>query len=245
MVLSIALVPLLVVPLNVVSDIRTTKHNLTRTGAAQTTVARESEVCIFCHAPRTVRASALAASPPGWQPSAPAVATFSLYNDMGRTDAIDPTATTGTTSFLCLSCHDGSQAFPMGLNSIDHPYGIPYRGFQALYFEPGVFTLAADGFGSVAASEPLRSAANLVFDDFRPATSAPSGAGTIWWVPTNGSTGARRKSDLPLYPRPLGPNGEEIPFVECTSCHDPHNENALFLRTSNEASKLCLGCHAK
>lgn len=32
--------------------------------------------------------------------------------------------------------------------------------------------------------------------------------------------------------------------VECASCHDPHScSNPLFLRISNERSKLCLACH--
>jgi predicted CXXCH cytochrome family protein len=41
--------------------------------------------------------------------------------------------------------------------------------------------------------------------------------------------------------------------VECGSCHDPHNggntqgvsTEVNFLRHSNQASKLCLGCHNK
>jgi len=32
--------------------------------------------------------------------------------------------------------------------------------------------------------------------------------------------------------------------VECASCHDPHScKNPLFLRISNDRSKLCLACH--
>jgi predicted CXXCH cytochrome family protein len=35
------------------------------------------------------------------------------------------------------------------------------------------------------------------------------------------------------------------PFVECASCHDPHTENATFLRISNAGSAVCLACHTK
>jgi predicted CXXCH cytochrome family protein len=39
--------------------------------------------------------------------------------------------------------------------------------------------------------------------------------------------------------------GSEVPFIECSSCHDPHTTNPLFLRVSNEGSRLCLTCHDK
>jgi len=31
--------------------------------------------------------------------------------------------------------------------------------------------------------------------------------------------------------------------IQCASCHDPHVDNYLFLRTNNRGSALCLGCH--
>lgn len=48
--------------------------------------------------------------------------------------------------------------------------------------------------------------------------------------------------------------GEDEPFVECGSCHDPHLETTTFLRISTEAqgggmsnagSQICLACHTK
>jgi len=48
--------------------------------------------------------------------------------------------------------------------------------------------------------------------------------------------------------------GEDEPFVECGSCHDPHLETTTFLRISNAAqgggmsnagSEICLACHTK
>ena len=39
----------------------------------------------------------------------------------------------------------------------------------------------------------------------------------------------------------LDPNGD----MQCTSCHDPHNDqNGKFLAVNNRASALCLNCHA-
>jgi len=71
----------------------------------------------------------------------------------------------------------------------------------------------------------------------------------------------RDREDIIFYTRTLL-NGVEEPFVECGSCHDPHNiKNPTFLRTSNgvpdalqldfpdafadSASGLCLTCHIK
>ena len=71
----------------------------------------------------------------------------------------------------------------------------------------------------------------------------------------------RDREDIIFYTR-TELNGVEEPYVECGSCHDPHNiENPTFLRTSNgvpaaleldfpqafadSASGLCLTCHVK
>jgi hypothetical protein len=72
--------------------------------------------------------------------------------------------------------------------------------------------------------------------------------------------GARDREDIIFYARNY--QGVEQPFVECGSCHDPHNvDNPTFLRTSNgipstlavdfplaandAPSGLCLTCHIK
>lgn len=49
-----------------------------------------------------------------------------------------------------------------------------------------------------------------------------------------------RLKDLPLKDPVKIFNG----MIECASCHDPHScKNPLFLRISNDRSKLCLACH--
>jgi len=72
--------------------------------------------------------------------------------------------------------------------------------------------------------------------------------------------GLRDREDIIFYTRTY--KGVEQPFVECGSCHDPHNvDNPTFLRVSNgvpanmanefptaaddAASGLCLTCHIK
>ena len=98
------------------------------------------------------------------------------------------------------------------------------------------------------------------------AMAAPATApfDTLFWIERNGDSlndGGRDRTDVILYTRTdLGPTE---PFVECGSCHDPHNvDNPTFLRVSNgipaalatefpnanakdRPSGLCLTCHVK
>jgi predicted CXXCH cytochrome family protein len=62
----------------------------------------------------------------------------------------------------------------------------------------------------------------------------------VFWVPSGPASASRRRTDLPLYAR-QGATGD-VPYIECTSCHDPHTENRTFLRTT-QAGGLCLTCH--
>ncbi|MBF0135901.1 MAG: hypothetical protein HQL65_06650, partial [Magnetococcales bacterium] len=54
---------------------------------------------------------------------------------------------------------------------------------------------------------------------------------------------------LMLYTRTL--SSVVQPFVECASCHDPHNDSTsgaaqvAFLRRDNSSSQVCLACHNK
>ena len=59
----------------------------------------------------------------------------------------------------------------------------------------------------------------------------------------------RVEEDFRLVPLVVGPGRVQLPDgnVECTSCHDPHNDLALpaMLVMSNDRSALCLTCHDK
>lgn len=84
------------------------------------------------------------------------------------------------------------------------------------------------------------------------------GAGTV-----TGVAGTREKTDMILYTRTADfvkdsdgngfaetiiSNAVTEPFVECASCHDPHqtvSQPVQFLRIDNTGSNVCLACHTK
>jgi predicted CXXCH cytochrome family protein len=112
------------------------KHNLTPTGA------NTGEICAFCHTPQGSESNV--ASPPLWNRTAPPMSSYRAYSSLGSATA----EATGSVSMSCLSCHDGTQAPNIVINTpnnnldvpsdevIDigndlknhHPVGIPYAG---------------------------------------------------------------------------------------------------------------------
>ena len=151
--------------------------------------------------------------------------------------------------------------------SNDHPVSMQYAG-------GGISVAAPDGptndIDFVAGNNPKAHPKNYVLsNELAPANGLIS---TMWWIErgVDGVTGelslsaGRDREDIILYTRietANGLNSVEQPFVECGSCHDPHNiENPTFLRVSNgvpadstagfptangSPSGLCLSCHIK
>lgn len=236
------------------SDIRDTKHNLTgNVAGAESRGRAEREVCVFCHTPSledSAEGDGTATRQwPRWQRSVEAAFSFELFDDIGR-GGIDAgvTGAVGSVSMACLSCHDGAQALGVGTgNASDHPFGVPYRG---LVRGGESATAYRDRVIRVIENSPFQ-LANAIPDDseFKPARSAVVNRREIWWASVSTNVAQRSKNDLPLYPRRVvqdaGGGYEQVPFVECTSCHDPHSTREVFLRTTNEGSKLCMTCHVK
>ena len=217
------------------ADIRSTPHNLTRQGLK----VEADEVCVFCHTPQqTIGAASRSgvALLPVWQQSLSETYSFVLYDDIGRLQFGDKAAV-GSQSIACLSCHDANQAFSVQAAESDHPFGVPYRGFS----KGRERTLAESKKNDDLPSREAKEIKSL--DDFRLPSSGMVDNRMIWWVSANGVTALRTRADLPLYARKF--DSGEIPYIECSSCHDPHVSNKLFLRVNNEQSRLCLTCHDK
>jgi predicted CXXCH cytochrome family protein len=222
------------------ADIRTTPHNLTKKGAK----VEADEVCVFCHTPQggsfTSASSDASRSStpvqPVWQPSIPETHTYVVYDDIGRLQFNDRFSV-GSQSIACLSCHDANQAFSVQAAESDHPFGVPYRGFTRGRDRPM-------GMGQKSEEAPVREARELkALDEFRLPSKGMVDNRVVWWVSASGVSALRTRSDLPLYARKF--ESGEVPYVECSSCHDPHVSNKLFLRVNNEGSRLCLTCHDK
>ncbi len=118
----------------------------------------------------------------------------------------------------------------------DHPVGIQYCG---------------GGISTGGASTTAASTGSCRDGDFNAPQNGLIGGHRAWWVDTaTGAAGTRQKTDMILYARAPTlagdtTSGQFQPFVECASCHDPHSENATFLRVPNTQSAVCLACHNK
>ncbi|WP_230971197.1 cytochrome c3 family protein [Nitrogeniibacter aestuarii] len=215
-------------------DLRDTPHNLARrTGATPPGV---DALCIYCHTPI---ASSADGGPPRWQPSVPEAHRYDMFDDIGRLGLSDSTAV-GSQSLACLSCHDAVQAFEVSPLGYDHPFGVPYRG--------GLTETARQQAldSALLSGTPLKLAEQLKFpDDFRPAHRALVDNRPVWWASRHDQSDRRQRDDLPLFVRTDGPDGAEVPFIECASCHNPHSTNPVFLRGSPTDGGLCLTCHVK
>lgn len=174
-----------------------------------------TQICIFCHTPHNALATAGA---PLWN-HASSTATYTVYSSPTLNATV---AQPGTSSKLCLSCHDGTVAvdsyggrtgtitIPGGSNfgtglSNDHPIGFSYNAALA----------TADG--------------SLANPDSKTVTigTAPSKTGSITSTMLIGGV------------------------MECASCHDVHNTftaagaGLLKISQTAPASGLCLACHIK
>ncbi len=222
------------------------------------------EVCVFCHTPHQAQSQS-AIEAPLWNKAIPNSALFTTYDST----TIDGTILTlGSVSIACLSCHDGSQAMDVVINAPgsrgvtpttgaeldalaigaigtitgtagnlgvdltnDHPIGVQYGGFEVV----AGTQIDPDFIGGAALQNATINGAQR------------------WWIDTGATNiGTRDKNDVIFYTRDNG--GADQPFVECGSCHDPHQGAGVgtatgsavnFMRIANTSSDLCLTCHVK
>jgi len=240
------------------------QHDMTAGGTAQGT-GTSDQVCVYCHTPHGSDSSA---SAPLWNKVFTA-GPFARYSTLNTPTFDSNEAPVGSVSLACLSCHDGTQAMDVVINSPGsggyNPAGSNIGGLGVMLGSP-VPVLDTDLTNDhpismqYAAGGPVNTDADGLFagalgdPDFNAPEKATVNGQPIWWVDSAGGvTGTREKTDMLLYTRNdgFGSGGTIEPFVECGSCHDPHNSSTqsatqvAFLRISNTASTVCTACHDK
>ena len=246
------------------AQISSTKHNLGTGGTGVNKFSGTAEICVFCHTPHGADTSAAV---PLWNRTLPSPASFTTYDSLGTSSLDGKTASVGSVSIACLSCHDGVTSMSTVINAP----GSGTTGDAA--WQAGTWTGANQTLGKIAAGLITNIGTDLRNDhpigiqyggggitlsapgaatrdaDFKPTTSSVLGSSRVWWVDTEvAPNGTRQKTDMALYTRPAGSytgQTESEPFVECASCHDPHTTNSTFLRVANAGSAVCLACHVK
>lgn len=247
-----------------VTGIVGSQHDLTTGGQGQGGTANTNEVCVFCHTPHGGASSNV----PLWNKTLPAATSYTRY-DNGVSSTLDGTnAPVGSVSIACLSCHDGSQAMDVVLN-LPGSGGYSAGGQQIDPVAIGPMTgtpvpmlgtdLANDHpisiqYAGGGCSVTNTACTTLGDPDFRTPQTALINGLQVWWLDVTGvgTGGTREKTDMILYTRnePSVAGGAQ-PFVECGSCHDPHNSSTraatsvAFLRVSNDQSRICTACHSK
>jgi predicted CXXCH cytochrome family protein len=128
------------------------KHNMTPTGA------NTGEICAFCHTPQGAERTV---SAPRWERALTTISSYRAFASMGS--AVQEA--TGSISMACLSCHDGSQAPNIAINTptlrldvgdVDvnigntlrghHPVGIQYGGGGQNQYAPEVIANPLAGY---------------------------------------------------------------------------------------------------
>jgi len=231
-------------------DLAQSAHGMTGYNAVP--ADSKARICIFCHAPHNAYklspanggpASGVGAGPtapdaydylPLWNHTLPAATVYTMYYPGPGAPASGPKAqqsagaVVGSTSLLCLSCHDGSVAVNSYGNGAQLATSIS-TGTATI--GPG-YVIGKDGI--LQNHHPIGFSYSAVYptdtEIRNPATASLGGAG---FVSTH------------LYAsQTLGATDT----MECGTCHSVHNTGntgETLLWRSDVSSQLCLTCHAK
>lgn len=219
------------------STIFGTKHNLSSSGPGPVKATTETQICIFCHTPH----SALPGTPPLWNRALSSATYIVPSSSMPAwtTMLSTPQNPPDGDSRLCLSCHDGTIAIGSVVN---------LGGMSTTIAMHGGSHLAAGG--ALAAASPAYVGTDLsghhpvsieVDSDLLSGKDAQC---------INGEVNFRVcKPQPPVLLRPTNNSYGGGPHtglgVQCSSCHDAHNNREDFLRagTPSDLTPLCTKCH--
>lgn len=235
-----------------VSDVASTRHNLSTSGPGPVKATAESQICVFCHTPHGAETVPGA---PLWNRQLSGQTYTTYLSSSIQANVAELAGGPGGTSKLCLSCHDGA----MAIGAVNVASGQASPTLDLLGTAAGGTMPAGEGTQTgftrnlgvdLTNDHPISftydSALALADGELRD-PAAPPASDYI------GAHGSRTKVRLE--------NGE----VECATCHDPHiRENPdpgypiKFLRLNRFQQSLptgtgfsqagdivCLACHDK
>lgn len=209
------------------SNIKVTKHNLSKNGSAGYKSTTVDEICVFCHTPHN------AAGWPLWNRNNVS-STYTIYTSKTFNNAIlGETISLDNYSKLCLTCHES-------LNNIATLGPIRAQYQKAI----GVNNVKSFASSNTAELDKTMLGTDLMND--HPVGFNYAKAATIYPLHTKsnvvnalGYSGVDSK---------VFPDGK----MSCVSCHDVHgrldgsnNVIPVLLKRSNSSSMLCLSCHKK
>ena len=224
-------------------DVRNTKHNL----AANTNIGASgsTEVCVFCHTPHGGATNVAGGAAPLWNRNMTTVMNnnYTMYTspnfDNADTDTSDRKGKPKGVSLACLSCHDGTVAFDALLN-------FPGSGSADSIAFNGAFVDTDNSFKetdrSVGGPSPFPNLGTDLSNDhpisieicknpnpsghydpqFAEAcnnSSVPTGNNKILKISRTGFFPGDIRDTVRAYQSGAGTTNW---FVECASCHNPH-----------------------
>jgi predicted CXXCH cytochrome family protein len=208
-----------------------TKHDLSQAtgGGYWAGEDPENQVCIYCHTPH----HASTTQQPLWNREE-TQETFTPYDSPTFQGTFtDPTGQPVGESKLCLSCHDGITA----LNALLYSYSGPISMV-------GGFDQLGDVYYPGSPYSPDNMGANI--GEIVPGVGGPGNLANDHPVSFIYDEALAQNDGQLQSPAALPDWALHDGNLECTSCHDVHDETyEPFLNMDNTGSALCLTCHLK
>ncbi len=221
----------------------------------QTAGQTNNQVCIYCHTPHRAADQnliwnhSLGTGNYSFNAAGPAGSPGMSRTSTGTTLPTTTTAFgTGPTK-MCMSCHDGSVAVGALNNIGDGATGTIVTSPSRLNGQPAQIASATGGMGgNHPVAIPFPDRAGATYNGIT--TGVTSGFGGVAGGGGWADITTIQAAGIKLHGGPAaGTFG-----MECTSCHDAHNNSVAttegvagkyFLRVSGDNSALCLSCHRK
>lgn len=231
--------------------IKSTKHNLSVSGPGPIKAVSETRICVFCHTPHSATVSYFmepGLSYPLWNHKLqlPSV-TYILPGQLQGTPLLStPQNPPDGDSRLCLSCHDGTVAIGavvnLGNGSGTGGSNIAMTG-TGLTME-GKLDLAQSAFVGADLDMSGHHPVSIVVNQDLVADLLSRCEPSSFTVRLEPVRPVIYRPTLDVYPESGGSSGNG---VQCTSCHDPHDDmgGKKFLRigSPDNAQPLCDSCH--